>query len=76
PRSTGKIEIGLNDGDVLYYVALTDGNKQIMMFSVAGKAIRFDESDVRAMCRSAAGVTGMRLLLNQKIVSVIVTIPY
>jgi len=75
PRSTGKIAIGLNDGDELSYVALTDGNKQIMMFSDAGKAIRFDESDVRAMGRSAAGVTGMRLHDNQKIVSVIVTNP-
>ncbi|ABI82508.1 DNA gyrase subunit A [Francisella tularensis] len=75
PRSTGKIAIGLNDGDELSYVALTDGNKQIMMFSDAGKAIRFDESDVRAMGRSAAGVTGMRLHHNQKIVSVIVTNP-
>lgn len=75
PRSKGKIAIGLNDGDELSYVALTDGNKQIMMFSDAGKAIRFDESDVRAMGRSAAGVTGMRLHHNQKIVSVIVTNP-
>lgn len=75
PRSTGKIAIGLNDGDELSYVALTDGNKQVMLFSDAGKAIRFDESDVRAMGRSAAGVTGMRLQTNQKIVSMIVTNP-
>ncbi|MFV9975258.1 MAG: DNA gyrase C-terminal beta-propeller domain-containing protein, partial [Francisella endosymbiont of Hyalomma scupense] len=73
PRSTGKIAIGLNDGDELSYVALTDGNKQIMMFSDAGKAIRFDESNVRAMGRSAAGVTGMRIQPDQKIVSMLVT---
>jgi len=75
PRSSGKIAIGLNDNDELSYVALTNGNKQIMMFSDAGKAIRFDESDVRAMGRSAAGVTGMRLQDGQKIVSMFVTDP-
>lgn len=75
PRSSGKIAIGLNDGDELSYVTLTDGNKQVMMFSNAGKAIRFDESDVRAMGRSAAGVTGMRLQDGQKIVSMFVTEP-
>ena len=74
-RSTGKIAIGLNDGDELSYVALTDGCKQIMMFSDAGKAIRFDETDVRAMGRSAAGVTGMRLQAAQRIVSMLVTDP-
>ncbi|MGQ4003022.1 DNA gyrase subunit A [Francisellaceae bacterium CB299] len=75
PRSSGKIAIGLNDNDELSYVALTDSFKQIMMFSDAGKAIRFDESDVRAMGRSAAGVTGMRLQDGQKIVSMLVTDP-
>ena len=75
PRSTGKIAIGLVDQDELSFVALTDGSKQIMMFSDAGKAIRFDESDVRAMGRSAQGVTGMRLQLDQKIVSMLVTAP-
>ena len=75
PRSSGKIAIGLNDNDELSYVALTDSSKQIMMFSDAGKAIRFDESDVRAMGRSAAGVTGMRLQDGQKIVSMLVTDP-
>ncbi|MCL4110926.1 UNVERIFIED_CONTAM: hypothetical protein GTU68_030118 [Idotea baltica] len=75
PRSTGKIAIGLNDGDELSYVTLTDGSKQVMMFSNAGKAIRFEESDVRAMGRSAAGVTGMRLQDGQKIVSMFVTDP-
>lgn len=48
-------------------MTLTDGSKQVMMFSNAGKAIRFDESDVRAMGRSAAGVTGMRLQDGQKL---------
>ncbi len=75
PRASGKIVIGLNDVDELSYVALTDSSKQIMMFSDAGKAIRFDESDVRAMGRSAAGVTGMRLQDGQKIVSMLVTDP-
>ena len=75
PRSSGKIAIGLNDDDELSYVALTDSSKEIMMFSDAGKAIRFDESDVRAMGRSAAGVTGMRLQDGQKIVSMLVTDP-
>ncbi|MGQ4004953.1 DNA gyrase subunit A [Francisellaceae bacterium CB300] len=75
PRSSGKIAIGLNDNDELSYVAFTDSFKQIMMFSDAGKAIRFDESDVRAMGRSAAGVTGMRLQDGQKIVSMLVTDP-
>ncbi|MFC4893157.1 DNA gyrase subunit A [Pseudofrancisella aestuarii] len=75
PRSTGKIAIGLVEKDELSYVALTDGNKQIMMFSNAGKAIRFNESDVRAMGRSAQGVTGMRLQKGQSIVSMLVTSP-
>ena len=75
PRSTGKIAIGLVDGDELSYVALTDGSKQVMMFSDAGKTIRFDESDVRAMGRSAQGVSGMKLQDGQRIVSMFVTDP-
>ena len=75
PRSTGKIAIGLVDSDELSYVALTDGNKQVMMFSDSGKTIRFDESDVRAMGRSAQGVSGMKLQDGQRIVSMFVTDP-
>ena len=75
PRPSGKIAIGLNENDELTRVELTDGSKDIMLFSNNGKAIMFDENVVRCMGRSAAGVTGMKLADDESIISLIVTNP-
>jgi DNA gyrase subunit A len=61
PRPSGIIAVGLDEGDYLIGVALTDGKYDVMLFSSEGKAIRFHEEDVRAMGRQATGVRGMRL---------------
>ncbi|QXW26887.1 DNA gyrase subunit A [Acinetobacter johnsonii] len=63
-RSNGLRAIELNDEDTLIGVAITDGEQQIMLFSNEGKAIRFAETDVRAMGRSAKGVRGMRVTIG------------
>ncbi|KAB8313829.1 DNA gyrase subunit A [Tolypothrix campylonemoides VB511288] len=68
----GKIAIGLEDGDALVDVALTDGARDIMLFASNGKAVRFDESEVRSMGRTATGVRGIRLAENECVVSLIV----
>ena len=60
PRAAGIIAIDLRDGDELVDVAITDGRRDIMLFTDAGKAIRFAETDVRPMGRNAAGVRGIR----------------
>ncbi|RPE81503.1 DNA gyrase subunit A [Vulcaniibacterium tengchongense] len=57
----GKIAINLDEGDALVDVALTDGERDIMLFASNGKAVRFSESEVRPMGRSATGVRGIRL---------------
>ncbi len=62
-RANGLRAIELNGDDTLIGVAITDGTQQIMLFSNEGKAIRFAETDVRAMSRSAKGVRGMRVTL-------------
>ncbi|QQS16792.1 MAG: DNA gyrase subunit A [Neisseriales bacterium] len=61
PRTSGIIALNLQEGDVLIGATLTTGQDEIMLFSSQGKAIRFDESDVRSMGRSARGVRGMAL---------------
>ncbi|MBS0335349.1 MAG: DNA gyrase subunit A [Proteobacteria bacterium] len=61
PRPSGIIAVGLDEGDFLIGAALTDGTYDVMLFSDGGKAVRFDEADVRPMGRQAAGVRGMRL---------------
>ena len=61
PMAKGIIAVTLEDGDYLIGVALTDGKQDVMLFSDAGKAVRFAEDEVRAMGRSATGVRGMRL---------------
>ena len=61
PRAQGIIAVDLDDGDYLIGVALTDGKHDVMLFSDGGKAVRFDENDVRPMGRNAHGVRGMRL---------------
>ncbi len=63
-RSNGLRAIELNEDDTLIGVAITDGEQQIMLFSNEGKAIRFAETDVRAMGRSAKGVRGMRVTIG------------
>jgi DNA gyrase subunit A len=71
PMARGIIAVTLDEGDYLIGVALTDGKQDIMLFSDAGKAVRFDESDVRPMGRSAGGVRGMRLGDAQHVISLI-----
>ncbi len=58
----GKIAINLDEGDALVGAALTDGDRDVMLFASNGKAVRFHESEVRAMGRTATGVRGMRLV--------------
>ena len=72
PRSNGIIAIGLDEGDYLIGVALTEGKHDVMLFSDAGKAMRFDENDVRPVGRSARGVRGMKLSAGQKVISLLV----
>ncbi|MDD5393866.1 MAG: DNA gyrase subunit A [Thiothrix sp.] len=72
PRTAGIIAVDLRDGDKLVDVALTDGNNDVMMFSTSGKAIRFHESDVRAMGRTATGVRGIRLEEGQEVNALII----
>lgn len=72
PRSNGIIAIGLDEGDYLIGVALTEGNHDVMLFSDGGKAMRFSENDVRPVGRGARGVRGMRLGAGQKVISLLV----
>ncbi len=72
PRSNGLIALKLEEGDSLIAAAITDGSKDVMMFSDAGKVIRFKESKVRAMSRIARGVRGMRLADEQRIISMLI----
>ena len=68
----GKIAIDLRDNDTLVGVALTDGQQNVLLFNSDGKAVCFNETDVRPMGRTAAGVRGMRLQEGQKIISLII----
>jgi len=72
PRPSGIIAVDLSDGDRLIGVALTDGAHDVMLFSSGGKAVRFDENDVRPMGRNAHGVRGMMLDKGQKVISMLV----
>ncbi len=71
PRVSGIKAIELRNSDCLVDVVITDGSRHIMLFSNAGKAIRFSETDVREMGRTAAGVRGMRLGADQRVISMI-----
>jgi DNA gyrase subunit A len=75
PRANGIIAVNLRDDDELVGTALTDGNQEIMMFSNVGKAIRFDENNIRVMGRQASGVRGMKLKENMSIISMQVARP-
>ena len=71
-RTTGKIAIDLREGDTLVGVAVTDGRQNVLLFGSTGKAVCFNEADVRSMGRTASGVRGMRLQEGQKIISLII----
>jgi DNA gyrase subunit A len=72
PRKAGIIAVGLDEGDFLIGVAITDGNFDVMLFSDAGKAVRFSEDDVRGMGRAARGVRGMMLEDGQAVICMLV----
>ena len=72
PRKAGIIAVGLDDGDYLIGAALTDGKHDVMLFSDGGKAVRFDENDVRPMGRNARGVRGMQLEEGQSVIAMLV----
>jgi len=72
PRASGIIAVDLSEGDSLIGVALTDGTHDVMLFSSGGKAVRFDENDVRPMGRNAHGVRGMMLGGAQRVISMLV----
>ncbi|HEX3847789.1 MAG TPA: DNA gyrase subunit A, partial [Steroidobacteraceae bacterium] len=73
PRASGIIAVALDPGDKLVGVAITDGTKDILLFTTGGKAIRFTEEEVRPMGREAAGVRGVRLSDEQRVNALIVS---
>ncbi len=72
PRTSGLIALALDEDDTLISAAVTDGSREVMLFSDGGKVTRFAETDVRAMGRTARGVRGMRLPEEQKLISMII----
>ncbi|MBC7993721.1 MAG: DNA gyrase subunit A, partial [Rhizobacter sp.] len=72
PRKAGIIAVDLDEGDYLIGASLTDGKHDVMLFSDGGKAVRFDEDDVRAMGRNARGVRGMDLGDGQSVIAMLV----
>ncbi|MGE5336814.1 MAG: DNA gyrase subunit A [Gemmatimonadota bacterium] len=72
PRKAGLIACDLDAGDYLIGAAITDGQHDVMLFSDAGKAVRFDENDVRPMGRQARGVRGMQLDDGQSVIALLV----
>jgi len=75
PRSSGLIALNLDEGDTLIGAAITRGDSEVMLFSSAGKAVRFPEEQVRPMGRLARGVRGIRLQEGQQVVSLIIPKP-
>lgn len=75
PRSSGIIAIALNEGDNLVQADITDGEHDVMLFTDAGKVVRFNEAKVRCMGRQAAGVRGVKLQDTQRVVSLVVCQP-
>jgi len=71
PRASGIIAVDLRDDDRLVGVALTDGTREILLCTSGGKAIRFHEQEVRPMGRDAAGVRGVRLASDQRLIALI-----
>ncbi len=72
PREKGIIAVDLEDGDYLIGAAITDGSSDVMLFSDAGKTVRFEETDVRPMGRAARGVRGMKLPEGSRVISMLV----
>ncbi|MGO4811885.1 DNA gyrase subunit A [Cupriavidus sp. 2MCAB6] len=72
PRKAGIIAVDLDEGDYLIGAAVTDGQHDVMLFSDSGKAVRFDENDVRPMGRQARGVRGMNLEESQTVIAMLV----
>jgi DNA gyrase subunit A len=72
PRKGGIIAVNLDEGDYLIGAALTDGKHDVMLFSDGGKAVRFDEDDVRPLGRNARGVRGMSLDVGQSVIAMLV----
>ena len=72
-RTNGKIAIDLRGDDTLVGVAITDGKQDVLLFSSSGKAVCFNESDVRSMGRQAAGVRGIRLPDDHKVIALIIS---
>ncbi|MFZ0499465.1 MAG: DNA gyrase C-terminal beta-propeller domain-containing protein, partial [Steroidobacteraceae bacterium] len=72
PRPSGIIAVDLHDDDKLVGVAITDGEREVMLVSSGGKAIRFGEGEVRPMGREAAGVRGIKLGAGQEVIALIV----
>ncbi|MFN9101793.1 MAG: DNA gyrase subunit A [Betaproteobacteria bacterium] len=72
PRKAGIIAVDLDEGDYLIGAALTDGHHDVMLFSDGGKAVRFDENDVRPLGRTARGVRGMQLEPGQSVIAMLV----
>jgi DNA gyrase subunit A len=72
PKKTGIIAVELDDGDYLIGAALTDGKCDVMLFSDGGKAVRFEEGDVRSMGRQARGVRGMMMDKEQRVIAMLV----
>ncbi len=72
PRASGIIAIDLRDGDKLVDVAITDGNQELILVASSGKAIRFEEADVRAMGRGAAGVRGIKMPDEHELIALVV----
>jgi DNA gyrase subunit A len=72
PRKGGIIAVNLDEGDYLIGAALTDGQHDVMLFSDGGKAVRFDENDVRPLGRNARGVRGMMIEDSQSVIAMLV----
>ncbi|MCR2747719.1 DNA gyrase subunit A [Limnobacter parvus] len=72
PMKRGIIAVNLDEGDYLIGAAMTNGTNDVMLFSDSGKAVRFDENDVRAMGRNARGVRGMNLEEGQCVIAMLV----
>ncbi len=75
PRNNGLIALGLDDGDHLVQAAITDGTRDVLMVTRQGKAVRFEESSVREMGRTARGVRGIRLGTDDALISLMLPDP-
>jgi len=71
PRASGIKAIELRDDDYLIDVVITDGSDHLMLLADSGKSVRFSETDVRAMGRTAGGVRGMKISADQRVISMI-----